>query len=328
MHTTGQSVVIRHKEYLAEISGSKAFKQSRFFLLQPGDTNTFPWLNGIATKFQQYRIKGMVFHYVPSSGVAVSGTNAALGTVMIQTSYRANDSDPASKVEMLNEYWSSESAPNEAFCHPIECDPKENPFAIHYVRTDAITGSDSPLMYDLGKTWIYTSGQQADGTVLGDLWVTYEIELLKPVISSSVTGGSNALVQSLLPTTSSWFPASGLTISGNLSEIRVSPANVITFPIGLLGTYMVSVDINAATTFTAMDLSGAPTLTNCTLQNMTTTASYMRTVMAGATATLGRGFYIFVVVLSDPSVAATATLPTVTWTGSAATADLFISRYG
>jgi len=124
MHNMGQSVTIRHKEFVCSIRGSQNFTVQRFFLLQPGDTNTFPWLSGVANRFQQYRIKGMVFHYVPTSGYAVSGSNPALGAVMIQTSYRANDSEPTSKVEMLNEYWASENIPSDSFCHPIECAPQ------------------------------------------------------------------------------------------------------------------------------------------------------------------------------------------------------------
>ena len=128
MHKDDQTITIRHKEFLASIKGSQLFEVQRFFILQPGDTNTFPWASGIAARFQQYRIKGMVFHYVPTSGYAVSGTNPAIGAVMIQTSYRANDSPPASKTEMLNEYWASEASPADSFCHPIECSLRRTHF--------------------------------------------------------------------------------------------------------------------------------------------------------------------------------------------------------
>jgi hypothetical protein len=99
----------------------------------------------LAVKYQQYKIRGMVFHYVPTSGFAVSGTNPALGSVMIQTTYRAGDTPPTSKVEMLNEYWASEASPADPFCHPIECSPKENPFNVHYIRNAAIPDQNSLL---------------------------------------------------------------------------------------------------------------------------------------------------------------------------------------
>lgn len=65
MHNASQTVVVRHREYLTPIKGSVGFKVGRFFPIQPGDPNTFPWLHGLAVKYQQYKIRGMVFHYVP-----------------------------------------------------------------------------------------------------------------------------------------------------------------------------------------------------------------------------------------------------------------------
>jgi hypothetical protein len=182
MHKEGQSIIVRHREFLTEVRGSINFQVRNEFDLNPGLQTTFPWLCGIASQYSQYKIRGLVFHYVPTSGNAVSSTNAALGTVMLQTSYRATESPPASKIELLNEYWSSEAKPSEEFCHPIECDPKENPFNIQYIRTGGLPVTENQLMYDLGRTTVAVSGQQADNIVLGDLWVTYEIELKKPVL--------------------------------------------------------------------------------------------------------------------------------------------------
>jgi hypothetical protein len=285
MHKTNQTITVRHKEFICSISGSSAFNVQRFFLIQPGDTITFPWLSGLATKFQQYRIKGMVFHYVPTSGSAVSSTNSALGTVMIQTSYRAGDTAPASKAEMMNEYWASEAAPNEAFCHPIECDPKENPFSVHYVRTKPVPTNDSPLLYDLGVTWVAVQGQQGNN-VLGDLWVTYEVELSKPVIESSVTGPVlNAYLTYSSPATGNWFGSPTLTATGDLA-VQTS-GNSMTFPKGVVGDYLITINISATTNFTAVDLGAAPTLTNCSFATSIASSpstTYIRTVVSGASA--------------------------------------------
>jgi hypothetical protein len=78
MHSNDQSVLIRHREYLGEISGSISYDVKRSFEINPGNPDTFPWLSGVAARFQEYRIRGLVFHYIPSSGNAVSGTSAAL----------------------------------------------------------------------------------------------------------------------------------------------------------------------------------------------------------------------------------------------------------
>lgn len=168
MHKDSQTIVVRHREFITEVTGKIAYTVQRSFPINPGLGLTFPWLSGIASQFSEYKIKGMVYHYIPSSGNAVSSTNAALGTVMLQTSYRANEAAPSSKVELLNEYWSNESKPSESFCHPIECDPRENPFAIQYVRTGDVPSTDNVLLYDLGTTRLAVSGMQADDIVVGD----------------------------------------------------------------------------------------------------------------------------------------------------------------
>lgn len=187
MHKEGQSVTIRHREFIATVESTTGFAVTRSFQLNPGNSQTFPWLSTIANSFQEYKFKGIVFHYIPTSGNAISGTSPSLGSVMMQTSYRANDTAPSTKSELLNEYWSGEAVPSETFAHPIECNPAENPFNVQYVRRGDIPSSDNQLFYDLGVTHVCTQGQLAAGNTLGDIWVTYEVELKKPIVASNVT---------------------------------------------------------------------------------------------------------------------------------------------
>lgn len=327
MHNGGQSIRVQHKEFVSTIYGSINFQVQRFFILQPGDANTFPWMHGIADKFQQYRIKGMVFHYIPTSGYAVSGSNPAIGAVMMQTTYRSNDSPPASKVEMLNEYWSSEASPADSFCHPIECSPRENPFSIHYVRTQPTPANDSPLMYDLGVTYIATQGMPGANPV-GDLWVTYDIEFTKPVVSSSVhdTVPSAMLAATSGITPADWFGTVSVSATGQSIPFTIN-GRTITFPQGLIGQFLVVVRIAASGNFTAMDLSGNPTLSGCVSSPAETGGVYSRTVLSAGAGTMNNGYYVFGVTLSDPSVVATATLPSSTWTGTATTTTVTITSF-
>lgn len=327
MHNNGQSVVIRHKEFVTEVRGSTAFTVRASFDLNPGRHETFPWLAGVAARFQEYRIKGMVWHYVPSSGAAVSGTNAALGTVMLQTSYRSNDSPPNDKNEVLNEYWSSEAVPSEAFCHPIECDPKENPFNVQYVRTDAVPAGDSKLLYDLGQTHLCVSGQQADDTVLGDLWCTYEVELKKPIIESNVTSQARScdLLFTGTMTSVSFFNGTmnrrgGLECTANVKTLS--------FPPQLTGVFLVTFEVIATTTFSAIDLSGALTFTNCSSFPMPNGSTYQRTVLGGAGGTLGNGFYQAIIFIPDKAKQASITYPAgASFTGASTTSTISVAPF-
>jgi len=323
MHTSDQTITVRHKEFLTSITGSQAFSVGRFFLLQPGDSNTFPWLSGLAHRFQQYRIKGMVFHYIPSSGTAVSGTNPALGTVMIQTTYRANDSPPASKAEMMNEYWASEAAPSEAFCHPIECSPRENPFMTHYIRTLPVPVGETPMMYDLGKTFIATQGMPADGNVVGDLWVTYEIELSKPNITSNVS--TDVMSATLTGAADATHPLGNASLGVSGSIACTASGNTLTFPLGLVGEFVVTF-INQATA-TAY-IAGALTYTNCFANGVggTASASLSTRLTAGA-GVLDRVATSLGVVLNDPSAVATIGFGNPTITGTLDFITILVTRY-
>lgn len=299
MHTDGQTVTIRHKEFIGTVTGSTGFTVNHALILNPGMSATFPWLSRIANSFQQYVVKGAVFHYIPTSGNAINSTNPAIGSVMIQTTYRSNDSSPLSKTEMLNEYWASEGPPNETLAHPIECNPSENPFRVQYIRSTG-TGTESPLMYDLGKTFIATSGMPAAHPV-GDLWLTYEIELRKPIVRSDIApavGSALGVVNTVtLPTMFTGIEWEGLAI--------VSAGHTITFPRGLHGTFAYSLvlELVSGGNFTDGDLSGDATTVNCQENE------YDRTVIGSATTT-GKLFRVGLITIADAAQTATFTLPT------------------
>lgn len=239
MHKDGQSVVVRHKEFLGEIRGSTDYTVQRRYALNPGDLTTFPWLSAIAAQYTEYKIRGMIFHYVPTSGMAVNSTNPALGSVMIQTSYRATEAPPASKIEMMNEYWATEARPSEPFCHPIECDPKENPFNVQYVRNSSVSSTENILMYDLGVTTVATTGCPASNNVLGDLWCTYEIELKKPKLAVVTT--ESALTASILGQGTAVVAPAPFDINTRYSSLTgvVGSPSGFTVAADVQGTYLV-----------------------------------------------------------------------------------------
>lgn len=315
MHKNDQTVVIRHKEFLCQVSGSTNFVVQREFTLNPGISSSFPWLSTIATRFQEYKIKGMVFHYIPTSG-SYSSSGTALGSVMLQTTYRATDSAPGSKVEMLNEYWSNEVVPCESMAHPIECDPKENPFAIHYVRSGALVGTE-PLLYDVGKTFLATSGMSTTG-VVGDLWVTYEVELKKPMVASAVTSFPDGIIVTWTGptmTTAGYFNLNPTTTEGSL-PVTFS-GSTVNLPVGLSGAYLMRFIASSSGGVSAGVIQwgntgtpSAPTLVNCILtggaNNLITTRFIPATTGTAFTVVYGCMVY-----KADPSLPATVTLPVV-----------------
>ncbi len=301
MHKTGQTVTVRHREFLCTIVGSEDFTVHHRLSLNPGMSSTFPWLSKIATNFQEYRIKGAVFHYIPTSGSAVSSTNAALGSVMIQTSYRASDNAPSSKAEMLNEFCATEAVPSETFIHPIECSPKENPFSVHYIRNRTPPTGEPLMSYDLGTTFVATAGQQAAGNNLGDLYITYEVELKKPVLASPVMGPAYLLLRQTSRTDFKDCFDGTRTVQGDIAFTAAGSAISITPRLGdqsllcLIGT--------SSSTITACSALSVA-LTNGVLRSIWTTGATIDNAQLSAPITggvLSNYAAGFVVAITDPT---------------------------
>lgn len=331
MHKDGQTIVVRHKEFLGELHGAQAFTVRNLFALNPGVENTFPWLASIASKFQEYKLRGAVFHYVPTSGTAISSTSAALGSVMFQTSYRATDNPPIHKQEMLNEYWSSEARPCDTFCHPIECDPKENPYNLHYVRSGELPTGVDKLLYDMGTTYVAVSGQQANDQVLGDIWITYEVELKKPVMHDQVNDASKGFAVTIIDDAGSITAATpfsgtpGYAPYNTMSGITFA-TNVITIPRDLAGAFYIYVNIEAATSFSAVVIPSTLTSSGCTFLNNPPPHRVVRNNMGGGTPTLNRAFWEVAVLKTSTDSAATVTFPITTLTGAAYCTNITIFR--
>jgi hypothetical protein len=162
---------------------------------------------------------------------------------------------------MLNEFWSNEVVPCDSMAHPIECDPKENPFNVQYVRSGEVPTGDSVLMYDLGQTHVAVSGCQTSGNRLGDLWVTYDIELKKPLLFSNVIArvdsASKVLTDGLLP---GGLFGSLTTLDGSM--VVTTSSQTIHFPKGLVGSFFINLEIGGS----SLAITGGTAATsNCTL---------------------------------------------------------------
>jgi len=266
MHKTNQCVTVRHREFLCDVVGSTAYTIQQKFPINPGMSQTFPWLCALAQNFQEYTLTGMVFHYVPTSGDAIASTNNALGSVMLVTNYRSTAAAPGTKSQLLNEYFSSDSKPSDAFAHPIECDPKENPYNVQYVRTGVVPAGEDPKTYDLGTTFLATTGMQAAVTV-GELWVTYEVELRKPKASAASTFNQSFenIDMSITDNTSAAVACNG-SPHNTLGCVFSTYGNnqlAITVPAGVVGPFRVLV----TGTSTSQSSLLTPSVNNGTLVN-------------------------------------------------------------
>jgi len=184
-------IYVAHKEYLGDVVSSKLHKIQFALALNPALYGTFPWLSSLASSFQQHSAVGLMFTFVSTCGTAVSGTNPALGSVNMATQYDSVAGPFTTKQEMLNTEFAVSSVPSRNVTHAIECAPRSSTIDLLYTREAAPSGSSDIRLYDLGIFCLSTDGCPADGSVLGELWVTYNYKLCKPILSGDpVLAGS------------------------------------------------------------------------------------------------------------------------------------------
>lgn len=194
--TRGRANEFVHREYLGDVkSGPLGSFTTTAYGINPGLPATFPWLSNMASSYEEYQINGMVFEFVSSYSDAVvgEGTSGTLGTVMMATEYNVTKAGFNNQIAMLNHEYSTSGKVSSSFLHPIECDMKENPLKVLFIRhngTDQPGVAQDPRFTDLGTFYIATSGNQVADDTLGQLWVSYHVSLLKPRMSSPTSNES------------------------------------------------------------------------------------------------------------------------------------------
>lgn len=226
--------VISHREFITDIVGSTAFT-NRSYPINIGLSSTFPWGAEVGGNYEQYRVLGMVYEFKSTSATSLtSGTNTAMGSVIMATEYNSASPTFLSKAQMENHEFCTSNKPSESFVHAIECAPNQTTIPVLYVRAGSVpTGADI-RMYDLGNFQLATVGMQ-NANIVGELWCTYEIELIKPALFDSLeydilTDHYQLPIASVSSSNyfGTVFPA-GKTSASNLGS-SITTTNVLTLP--------------------------------------------------------------------------------------------------
>lgn len=314
-------VVIRHREFLGDITtGAAGVFTTRGYSINPGVPETFPWLSQIAHAFEQYRIEGMIFEFKSTSADALSSTNTALGTVIMATQYDATRPDFASKQQMENHQYAASARQSSSMLHPIECARSQSVLDDLYIRSGGLDLNEDLRFTDFGKFQIATTGQQGNGVNIGELWVSYQIRLLKPqfataegphVYSTHIRGtGSISASNQYFGTVQAYTGNGGVTAA----------LTTVQFPDWIdSGRYLLVYTVsgtNTATIFPTVTATSGCTLVTFWLNN---TFSAVST----GTATITIIFYAAVIDINAPSALLTwsgGTLPS-----SATSVDLVVT---
>jgi len=185
---TRGGVRIHHMEWITDLAPGSAAFSSTAYPINPGVGTLFPWLASVASRFDSYRFSNLQFSY------EARASSDTVGTVSIAVNYDASDAAPTSKAELNSLETRVDTVPWQ--CAAIRCVPSELDGTIlkHKVRQGLIPNTDVK-MYDAGNLIVVTSGVTISPAFLGEIWVTYDVELFSPLLADSfggtiVSGGS------------------------------------------------------------------------------------------------------------------------------------------
>jgi len=182
---SGSSVLISHKEYISDIYGTAAGVgfQNSAYPLNPGIESTFPWLAQIAQNYDEYSIKQLIFTFRSSIAPIGASASGQVGTIIMATQYNAGE-QPFTDKETMMQYDGAMSAKViDGLLSGVECDPAQMSGSVgKFTRAGPPPASQDIKTYDLGTFNIAVTNipLSYENQSLGELWVSYTVELRKP----------------------------------------------------------------------------------------------------------------------------------------------------
>lgn len=291
------TIRVKKREYICDVTTSQDFANNNF-AINPGLTETFPWLSALANNYEQYRWNGLIFEFVSTSAVALtSGSNIQLGSVCLSSDYNAADPAYINLPQMLSTMFSNSGRPSDNIAHAVECAPNDMAQKLYYVRSGDVPAGTDIRLYDMLSFQLGV--QDCPGTQgvdkIGQIWVNYDVTFCKSVQNNQVGFDLN---------TDHWYAPGytagsdifGLNAGGKLSEgsnLGCEFTNdEIRFPptIGS-GYYFVQIEwVGAATAIAALTVSG----TNCSLPNFWQGGTAQYLVNSGTSTRLLLGFIVII----------------------------------
>lgn len=213
--------IVRHREYLGNVRGSPKDFNSTVYDLNPGLDETFPWGYALANCYTTYRMRGMVAEFVSLS--SEYSTSSYLGYVGMATQYNSLDAPFDNKKVMMNAEYSCSAKPSRNLMHPIECARDQLVTDHLYIRAGDVPPNADKRLYDLGKLTVATGGQLT-GNIIGELWITYEIEFFQPKLGGIMGSLTNSAHYRGTSTISGVFTTFEPAV-GNTLTLKVLPGN-------------------------------------------------------------------------------------------------------
>lgn len=177
MRVTGgplKNLRVKHREYIRDIIGDSNIVQKLFIPVNPGLSATFPWLSGIASRFESYKLMNFRVKYVPQVSTITNGG------IAISPDYDSSDDNSSTSKARILTYedtvrgnvWSS----LVMRCGNSNLSKRKQ----YFVREDVLKANNDIKLYDALQLIVLVTGPITDGLVLGELWLEYDVQFYTP----------------------------------------------------------------------------------------------------------------------------------------------------
>jgi len=233
-------VRVQHREFIQDITNGAvagAFANNTF-IVNPGLSFVFPYLAQLASNFEQYKFHGLCFEFISS----VSPYQATgLGTYAMAMAYNAMAPSFTSKPAMENSDYAISARMDGCAMYGVECAPNTQAQEYYYIRAPGVA---TPVnLTDLGLMQLATVTPLPALAVLGEMWVTYDVELIRPRIALerygyahlTCTGVSAVNPLGTALTKSAVYGALLGTVRGNGTAAALNTGTQLSFPNASVG---------------------------------------------------------------------------------------------
>lgn len=242
------TVTFSRREYIADITvaAQPAFNNTAF-VINPGNSTSFPWLAAIAAKFEKYRFKKL--HYIAEREVSEFNTAGSAGNFIMGIDFDAGDAPPTT--------W-QQIADTDPFVSGMGCESlrlvappsslrgKTDAF---YVRPGGLPGGADIKTFDLGNLNVATQNITAN-VAIAKLYVEYTVDLFNPVLESSASAPANNQVSWFQSTTVQTYVTTVATtaVNGTASANGLAIVNTAGSMVPAPGNYIVDFTIQGTDT--------------------------------------------------------------------------------
>ena len=171
---SAHSVRIRHKELLGSVDATDDFTITGRYNINPGLSDTFPWLSREARGYERYKFHALRLCYRTRTSTDTSGS------IMLACDYDGDAETPLSDQQMGSFQGSVEDSPWKDIIFTADTKALLGGYTDKYIRSFDESSAFNHRSTDGGILYVGASGGPSLPLAVGKLWVEYDVTLITP----------------------------------------------------------------------------------------------------------------------------------------------------